>query len=106
MLIRTPSHPGIDPACPAGCGVTEDYGLTVVANLTSPPSEDLMLTVGAPWHVASWSGPSGGPYCPSGNSACSVFPSTGVSIGVWTDSPDAPARNALITAVPTGTTCP
>jgi len=107
VLIRTPSHPGVDPACPRGCGVTEDYGLTVVANLpVATPAKELMLTVGAPWHVASWSGPAGGPFCPFGDAGCSVFPSTGVAIGVWTDDPNAPARNALVTAVPTGTTCP
>jgi len=96
FTIRTPSHPGLDTACPQDCGVAQNYSIKVITNLpnmTGAPS--IMLTVDPPWYVSSWFGALGDPICPTTPSSCAVFSYTGAVYGVWTSDPNAPARNAV-----------
>ncbi len=97
FVIRTPSQPGSDPACPTDCGVPEVYALTFLANLPAmTPAADLEVTVGAPWNVSIFSGVTGGPSCPGSAKPCLVSPGQSPVIGVWTSDPNAPARNVVI----------
>jgi hypothetical protein len=104
-VIRTPSHPGMDQACPTNCGVVEDYALTVLIMLPPMGGTEVEVTVGPPWHVANWGGGTGGSSCPFGDAgACGQYLINGTTVGVWTDDPNAPARNVVI--APATTMCP
>jgi hypothetical protein len=105
FVVRTPGHPGIDPACVSDCpdgGFV--YGLGLTLNPQAPAIFD--ITVGPPWKIIQHSNTR---YCTANGSTlatgCAVaygFPQT---IYVVTDDPNAPARNITFSVVSTPT-CP
>jgi hypothetical protein len=110
-VIRTPDHPGVDPACETMCaqpGVTDTvpvYAIRFdVAMQWATPG--VRLVVGAPWKidyfVNSSSQVCGGADSVSG---CELLPYEFNPIVVWTDDPNAPSRNIVIEETDAGK-CP
>lgn len=106
IVVRTPSKPGVDPACDSVCsGQAPVFGVSVAVAVPIDPVNGLRVTVGAPWRVqfANWVN-----FCLDGSVAgCAVYPTGSmVAIELLTDDPLAPARNAVIERLPNPLTCP
>jgi hypothetical protein len=95
FVFRTPSHPAPSDACAMGCSVPVYYWVQIYVETGAPT----LVTVGPSWRFTV------SPTCPGsvGWSAdgCIYLPQGGY-INVWTDDPQAPSRNIVITSAPDG----
>lgn len=109
FVIRTPSKPGMDPACTALCGPgSTAYGLAVRVVLPYDPVYLMRVKVGAPWRILF---AQTGEYCMGGSVAeCHIFTpnfaGTATNVTIVTDDPNAPARNVVVERLPKPVTCP
>ncbi len=110
-IFRTPSHPGVDPACGELCDgpVETAYGTGVKVIIKEEvPNTVLKATVGSPWRIVimdyMWADYCITPTTPYGCD-CS-WEGSYTAFVVVTDDPNAPARNVKIERVPAPGSCP
>lgn len=116
-VFRTPSHPGVDPACEAACQeqtyfpqtiAPAKYGMIVTVNAPDDQSKVLKVKVGPPWwiEITAESVPY---YCLDWSPVqdCQVdTQATGLTVMILTDDPNAPARNVVLDLVDKPGSCP
>jgi hypothetical protein len=106
FVLRTPDHPGVDPACPpCAQGAKPAYAMLVRINLPFV-NHGLRITVGAPWRVGTYF--SSDPFCVLGapKSGCRYVSVGSFDLLVSTDDPNAEARNVMIEDAPSSSPCP
>ncbi len=97
-IVRTPDKPGTNPKC-ARCGpkVVSTVMVAVDTSTLSFPLNRVRFSVAPPWHLGfSNSG------CPELPEQCKVAE----GVVVYTDDPNAPARNVTIDLIKFGEGCP
>ena len=120
-VLRTPEKPGVDPMCTMSCedrgsqGPPSDkahraYAMAVVVD--GFPPDLFRVRVDPPWWIER-NGLDTPTFCPLPSSSAGddqiaqkcLIAVKGFDVLIWTDDPNAPARNIYIESVAQGTTC-
>jgi hypothetical protein len=111
-VVRTPRAPGVDPLCADDCpSHSWAYGLSITVTANTPPNQGIQpykVTVSPPWYLISGTST---PFCQaldaSGPTGCLWFDgSSGETIYVVTNDPNAPARNVVFQDSANPSACP
>lgn len=106
LVVRTPSHPGVDQKCIGECGESNTvFGVSLYVGVPDGSVYALRVTAPEPWRVRF---SKFADFCLDGASAgCSVYDyGTSIAVEIVTDDPNAPARNVLLERVPKPAICP
>lgn len=102
FVLRTPSNPGKDPACPA-CFAGTGFYYAMFIRTTFLGGSYFRATVAPPWEFYQHGGAD--IFCPDkALGQCLVAGSQDIVVG--TRDPNAVSRNVVFESVPFGTTCP
>lgn len=109
FTFRTPSHPGVDPACEEWCSepTATVYGLGATFYFSPQPvGVVLRAQVDLPWRIVM-TDYLDAQYCEPNAAVCAVgWNSADISFQIVTDDPNAPARNVTVELVDKPGSCP